>query len=366
LSSSGSSATGAVRPAADSPLVPPSRRVRWCAGACSLGIALLASAAACSSNHASDGATGASCSFTSPIPRRPAVPDSGLYDYGTIPQGTTVQAYATVQGLVALDTLIGNYLRGDVMVYTGTLSAHDDQSVLGPDCPGDGGNVACVNNSIATGPAVASLVTTNGVTSLDVHSLAQHKYVVFQQGAPDGGVGAGAGVTTVGLVLSDQYSGGNSGTCVGCAPPFASGPESITIQNLVSSVLVPNLDAAVRDGGTTDANLEATLHTYAAASLTRATPCELTWADLVELNTFTTSDAPSLGSFVEQGGEWVTELLGNLYMEDTDGGEYESYCSVAYELELYVNASNLADYGVRNFQTYIPDAGYDYNNYCSQ
>lgn len=239
----------------------------------------------------------------SPIPQVPAVPDSGLYDYGTIPQGETAQAYATTAALVALDALIGRYLRGDVVVYTGTLSAHDDQSVLGPDCPGDGGNVACANNSIASGPAVASLVTSNGVTSLNVHSLAEHKYVVFQQGAPDGGVGAGAGVTTVGLVLSDQYSGGNSGTCVGCAPAFASAPQSITIQNLVSSDLVPNLDAAVPDaagldGATTDANLEATLHTYATASLTRATPCELTWADLVELNTFTAANAPALGEFL--------------------------------------------------------------------
>jgi hypothetical protein len=339
--------------------------VHRCAGPCSLAIALLASAAACSSNHAS-GAPSASCSFTSPIPQPPAVPDSGLYDYGTIPQGVTAQAYATGQALVALDMLIGSYLRGAVVVYTGTFSAHDDQSVLGPDCPGDGGNVGCVNNSIANGPAVASLVTSNGVTSLSVHSLAQHKYVVLQQGGPDGGVGAGADVTTVGLVLSDQYSGGNSGTCVRCAPPFANTPDSITIQNLVSSVLVPNLDAAVPpDGATTDANLEATLHTYATVSLTRATPCELTWADLVELNTFTTADAPSLGSFTEQGGEWVTQLSGNAYME-TDGGEYENYCAVAYTLELYVNASNLADYGVRSFHTYIPDAGYDYNNYCSQ
>lgn len=54
-------------------------------------------------------------------------------------------------------------------------------------------------------------------------------------------------------------------------------------------------------------------------------------------------------------------------MEESDAGEYEEYCAVAYTLELYVNANNLADYGVRNFKTYIPDAGYGYyGNYCSQ
>jgi hypothetical protein len=329
----------------------------------------VAFASGCSSTASPASATAgaSSCGFSSAPPSAPSA-DASQYGYESdyVPQGTSVKSYVTAQALIGLDALIGSYLRGDSIVYTGTLAAHDDQSVLGSDCPADGGYVApCSNQSISNGPAVASLTTSQGVASLAVHSVSQHKYVVFQQGGSDGG-GFATGVTAVGLVLPDNFAGGNSGTCTGCAPSFANAPSTITFDNLVSLTEVPNLDASVPDASApdaavVDANTEALLRTYATASLTRATPCELTWYDLVELNVLNSTSAPGLGSFTLQGGEWSTVAKGNVETETASG----DYCSVSYSLEVYVNASNLADYGVRNYQTFIPDAGY-YENTCPQ
>jgi hypothetical protein len=292
------------------------------------------------------------CSFSGPLP---SPPDASLVDDYDPPSGVAVQTYAEAQGLAFLDAFVGSYLRGNTTVYTGTLSAHDNQSVLGADCVNDSGE--CANQAISEGPAVASLDQADGGETLSVNSLGAQQYVVFQQnsGAP--------GVTTVSIILRDGTSGGNSGTCTGCAPSFANKPHSIAIQNLTSTayVAVTVIDAGpgVTDAGVIlDAYAGAELNTYASTSLTLATPCDLTWNDLVALNSL--SPPSSLGettiaNFVQQGNDMVAVMQGSAYSYSPDA---ESGCTTNYTLDLYVNLSNLADYGVRNYTVVDVDAGY--------
>jgi hypothetical protein len=275
----------------------------------------------------------------------------------------TVEAYAEAQGLAYLDTFVGSYLRGDVTLYTGTLQASDNQSVLGNDC--GGGGTACKNQSITEGPAIASLVVSQGVATLSVHSLSDHEYVVFGQSSD------AASITNIGLVLPDSSEGGNSGSCKGCVPSFSSKPSSITFKDVVGTADVAiNPGQGNVDGGVTDANAGAPLSTHASLSLSQATACALTFDDLIELNAlnglatnnngYASTNAAS--TFAQQGNDMVALVQSSVYSYTANEG-----CTTSYTIELYVNLTNLADYGVRNFQTFTPDAGggYYYGTVCA-
>jgi len=318
---------------------------------------------ACSSSAptASPATVSSSCAYVAPIPNAPAV----VSDYGELPTGMTVQAYAEAQGLAYLDTFVGTYLRGGVPLYTGTLSASDNQSVLGEDCVADGSATECKNGSITEGPAIASLVIGQGVATLSVHSLSDHSYVVLTQSTD------AAGVTNVGIVLPDTSEGGNTGTCKGCVPSFSGEPASISFKDLVSTGDVAvNPGQGNVDGGVTDANAGAPLSTHASLSLSRATACALTFDDLIELNAlnglatnnngFASTNAAS--TFAQQGNDMVAVVQSSVYSYTANEG-----CTTSYTIELYVNLTNLADYGVRNFQTFTPDAGggYYYGTVCA-
>ena len=120
----------------------------------------------------------------------------------------------------------------------------------------------------------------------------------------------------------------------------------------------------VNDAGiVVDAYAGVELNTYASASLTLATPCDLAFDDLVELNSLGTGSTSSLSvngaSFVASGGEMVA-VVQSVVGTSTPNG---NYCSTDFSIELYVNTSNLADYGVRNYTVVHPDAGY-YDPQC--
>lgn len=326
----------------------------------------LSLAVGCGSKVTSTATTsGATCSYSGAIPKAPSSKlTGGGFGYGSPPQGVSVQAYAEANGLAYLDAFVGSYLRGDSTVYTGTLSAEDNQSVLGTDC--NGGSQACHDQSIASGPAVASLAVASGEATLTVHSLGAHKYVVFSQShtEPD--------VTTVGIVLPDTGAGGNTGTCSGCAPSFLKKPASIDVQNLVSTAYVavnPGVDAGpgvVDDAGiVVDAYAGVPLDTHASTSLTLATACDLTFDDLVELNSLgppstSGSSGQTSYNFVARGDQMVAVVQGSVYTYSEDAG---TGCTTAYSIELYVSTTNLADYGVQNYTVVHPDAGY-YQQYC--
>jgi len=313
---------------------------------------VVAAAVACTSNPAAPASTtpsavsSAACSYTGAIPSIPASPVTAddLASY-SLPSGVTVQQYAEAEAYQYLDSFVGQYLRGELTTYYGTLSAHDNESVLGLDC--QGGATACKDQSIAEGPAVASFTVASGVASLSVHSLTDHAYVTFQQAKGD------AGVTTVGLVLSDSSAGGNTGTCTGCVPSFVSKPEKIDFTNIKSTGEVA-VNAGLSDAG------GAELNTYASSSLTLGTPCSLTFDDLIELNALNPPNGTSAPVFTAEGGEMVAVLQGGIY-----GNTSNEYCLTSFTIEIYIDPTNLASYGVRAFQTFVPDAGY-YDNACPQ
>ncbi len=329
--------------------------MRLAHSAVSTALLVVAAAVACGNNACSSSTRSASssCGYSGAIPTIPASPVTAQdVQSQELPSGVSVQAYAEAQAYRYLDSFVGQYLRGDVTIYAGTLSAHDNESVLGTDCAG---GTACKDQSISEGPAVASLTVVEGVASLTVHSLAEHKYVMFQQ------TKEAADVTTVSLVLSDTTSGGNSGTCSGCVPSFASKPQTISFQNIESTVDVGvNAPPVGEDAGSRDAG-GAMLNTYASSSLTLGTACALTFDDLVELNALNPPSGLNAPVFTLEGGEMVAELRGSIY-----GNVSNQYCLTSYTIEIYVNASNLAAYGVRGYQTYVPDAGYYYGSVCPQ
>jgi hypothetical protein len=273
--------------------------------------------AGCGSSDASSdlGGSSATCAFSGAVPKAPKPPSSE----------TSVESYVEGQALVQLDAYLGTYLRGEATVYRGTLSAHDNQGVLGP--PPSHGFPGYESQTIRPGPAVAALTLSQGIASLTVHSSAAHKYVVLQQSKSD------PSTTSVGIILADKSSGGNTGTCTHCVPDFAARPGSIDFSNIESSQVV-NI------GSSGPQNQDVTLHTYATASLELVPPCMVTFEDLEELN------AASGLTFVSQDTEWVYELAGQAYDPKTG-------CAVSYTVELYVSATNLADYGVRSFSSMV-------------
>jgi hypothetical protein len=288
--------------------------------------------------------------------------NGGSFDYGTVPQGVSVQTFAEALGRQYLDAFVGDYLRGKWAVYHGTLSASDDQSVLGVDC--NGGEDACANQSITGGPAVASLTVVAGTATLTVHSLTAHKYVAFEQAT------ATPEVTTVGVILPDTSTGGNTGTCSNCVTPFGQTPASISINNADGTGYVavnPQPDASqgsVNEAGVVvDAYAGVKLDIHASGALTLGTACDLTFEDLLELNALGLPLATSPGipvDFEPQGDEMVAVVQGSAYSPDP---QMESGCTTYYTIELYVSTTNLADYGVRNYTLFQPDAGY-YEQVC--
>jgi hypothetical protein len=323
-------------------------RARLTVPSVALTIVVIAGLGCSSTAPASNGATTTTgvCGFSGTVPRLSLSSNTNdELESGELRNGGTVQNYAQAQGLQFLDSFVGSYLRGDTTLYAGTLQASDNQSVLGLDCAG----AKCRNESINEGSAIGSLAVSSGVATLTVHSLADHKYVVLTQSKSD------ANVSSVSIVLPDSRQGGNTGTCTKCVTDFLAKPSSISFKDLVSIA-----DVAVNPG--TDGGTGAPLSTHATGSLTLSHPCSLTFNDLVELNSMNglpisnNGYEPSvMNTFVLQDdGDMVATVQGSVYAYVG-----EEYCTTSYTIDLYVNPSNLADYGVRNFQTFKPDASYE-------
>jgi hypothetical protein len=240
------------------------------------------------------------------------------------PANPSAEANAEEQGLAFLAGFLGPYVRGEASVYRGTLTAHDNQGVLG-SAPANG-NPGYEDQSIPEGAAVATLSVTSTDATLTLHSLTQHEYMVLEQ------EGSLPGVTSIGIILGDTLIGGNSGQCSGCVPAFRDKPQTIDFAG-ASATSVVNLDV----GGD---NQNVTLRTYAAANLELTPPCSISFEDIAELN------GASGVAFVPMGSEWVAEWSGI-----ATGDSY--YCS--FQIELYVSVSNVAEYGVRNVE--FPDGG---------
>jgi hypothetical protein len=266
---------------------------------------------ACGSSGGNAASLSPACSFNGALPVVPKnVPESG-----------SAEDIAKAQGLTTLGSYLEPFLNGGVGVYKGTLSAHDNQGVLNGSMPA--GSSGYVSQTVDGGPAIASLTIIGGIAVLSVHSFAAHKYVVFSQETSDA-----QKTTTVGIILADSKSGGNTGTCTSCVPSLAGRPKTIDFSNLESTQIVN-----VNPTGESSDNV--TLHTFATASLELVSPCDVTFDDIAELN------AGDGLAFTQNAGDWTAQLAGYAY--PTNG------CATSYTVELYVSATNLANFGVRDY-----------------
>jgi hypothetical protein len=250
-------------------------------------------------NHASN------CSFTAPIPGAPSPASADA----------SIEVQAEAKQLSALDGIFGQYLRGDTHAYRGTVQARDTYVTI----DSDGG-------SIPEGAAIASLAIEGSLATLIIHNTSQHEYVWLQQSKSQ------PGLTQVGVILGDNSVGGDIGTCSGCAPDFFGAPASLSIRGLISSSAQSEIGA---DGG----NVPYTVQTFLTASLDLSEPCSLELADLTEL-----ASPQSLPRFGDGGSDLVWHVQDQII---TQGNPCE--LANSYTIDLFVNPSNLADYGVRNF-----------------
>src|SRR5580700_8448479 len=94
-----------------------------------LTLAMLSLASGCGgSPDATATSAASSCGFVGPIPTAPKTQPVGYgYGYGS---HSSVKDQAETQGLTALETYMGSYLRWHTTVYRGTLAASDNQGVL--------------------------------------------------------------------------------------------------------------------------------------------------------------------------------------------------------------------------------------------
>jgi hypothetical protein len=273
-----------------------------------LGAPLLLTLAACSGASGGASGTGGACSFTTPVPAAPSTPAAGA----------SVQAQAEAGGLGTLDAIFGGYLRGSTRAYRGSLEAHDNYNSAG--------------SAIEKGPALASLEISGDQAVLTIHSLPQHEYLYFAQSKkkPE--------ITQVGVILGDTSTGGDVGTCKGCVPDLFTSPASISFDNLVAS----SRQSAINPAGTGETSF--TVSTHATASLEVAEPCSLAYSDLIELASL------HLTHFAPSGGDMVWQTMGRIFTGQK--GLCQTY--VPYSLDLFVDPTNLADYGVRNYQPGAP------------
>ncbi len=251
------------------------------------------------------GQSGASC-----VLAPPSVPSP---DANAQPQGT-IEADA----LSSLDQLIGRYVRGDILIYRGTVTEHDNQTVYGLDADG----------SIAFTDAIATLSSSDANFFLFIAPLCQDALAVFGQLQQDP-------TTTlaypIGRTMSDELDGGCTGSC---APSFASKPSNIAWTNVTFS----------------DASLHPQpFQSTSTVDLRQQPPCSLTWDDVASASSPTVYPEASfgLGEFRRVGNEMVYQYTGTWSGPAAAGGPCVPLFS--FSIDVFVNLSNLADYGVRNF-----------------
>jgi hypothetical protein len=232
-----------------------------------------------------------------------------------------VQAQAEAAQAAVLDAMFGSYLRGDSHAYRGTFAVADNYPLsqnLAGEPPPDGA-------VIPRGAGLASLVVSGGVATLSLHNDGQ--YIPFTEAQ------ANPLLVVIGVILGDNAVGGDTATCTGCLPDLFSAPESISLAKLVPT----GFDADIAGG---DPNLKLA----ASGTLDVAAPCSLAFADLLEL-------APGVPKFEAEGKLEVWHVSGDIGSQGQNGCETMQ----SYTIDLYVDPTNLADYGTKNFVAGMTD-----------
>jgi hypothetical protein len=250
---------------------------------------------------------------------------------------------ATTQARYVMDALIGRYLRGEVAVYRGTLSAHDHVAFadgraeeLGPD------------HDIPSGPALARLGMrtatesdwappkkgANGhLASLVIRAADSKRYV---------GVAAldsEPGTTFSTAVAEARQYAPLAGGCVECGPDLAGQPAAITFDGLTTTAI----EQIYRDSHYVDVIVSTTV----TARLTRVAPCDLRYEDIFTADEITGPEysAPSLENGIDSGDEIVWHDTGTL------GSPSGHQCVpiTDYTIDRFVRKADLGVYGARNF-----------------
>jgi hypothetical protein len=282
------------------------------------------------------------CSFAGAVPAAPAAPDPAA----------TEQAQAEEREFVTLDAVVGRFLRGDVTVYRGTVSAEATSANINLPPP------YTMSNQFAEGPALAMLAirtaqpdewapaqtadyVAGNTATLLIHAHAADRYLVYAQVAGDPTRTWGGGFGTDG-------SGGLStnilvGSCVGCVPSLAARPATLGLSAATTIGTEPVIVAS--------ANVGVPVSTKATAALAVAPPCTLTWEDLAAL---ATAVAPNefaadihLNTYAVAGDEMLAHHAGSF-----GGPRSRGQCAMQtdYSIDVWVKRANLASYGTRNYK----------------
>jgi len=235
----------------------------------------------------------------------------------SIPSMSSTEAVGQAMGMMILDQMIGAYLRGDVAVYTGTASASDNQNV---------------SSGFAEAPDVTLSARGTALAGLDRHRLeitstCEEKVLVVQQWP------SMPGQTEVDAIAPETSVGGYSGACLDCIPDLSSLPDHITWT-----------DVAAASDPTAFPNDLGAFRSVSSVDLQRESPCSLTWDQLVVLNT----RFSPIVDFARVGNEMVATYSNSTSIPPN--GKFCNGSSTAFTIDLYVNLSDLSDYGTRNFQ----------------
>jgi hypothetical protein len=251
------------------------------------------------------GGTSGSLACTATTPSPPA------------PTGDTVRDTAQANEFAFVDGVVGVYLRGPV--YAGPASASDDSGGYGSG-PG----------AFATTNAIAAVVSYRYAAVLTIASPADHARLLLgqQPGSPE--ITEGLGILVDGTYMGGYSSGA---TCTSCTPDFLSTPSSF-----VWSDLDMHSPGAYFSDGSVE---EAPYDIISTVDLQRATPCVLTWDQIVTLN-----GGP--GDFVQEGNEMVQHSGGSVQTVEPSPAMCDGL-AYGYTIDRYINLSNLFDYGVRNY-----------------
>lgn len=157
---------------------------------------------------------------------------------------------------------------------------------------------------------------------LIVRGIESGQYVQFSQ------VKEQPGVTWVGTILAGDSVGGETTSCLDCAPAFAEFPAEISLESLTATSTIQLND----ENGTPQ---DVTLEVAASVTLDAVAPCDLTFEDLLLVNHRTPL------AFVQEGDEMVLHDSGVAPIPPPAPG----MCgSTEYTIDLYVNLSDLSDY----------------------
>ncbi len=231
------------------------------------------------------------------------------------------------QGVATMHQLVGRYVSGEVSVFRGTASASD--SIPAEPSAQQSFSHQSVIAALDLRAAYAfDFVNASGDAAvLRITVPATGDYVVLEQTAD--------ATTHVGTVNTSNQSGSQWESCGNCVPDLMTKPATISIASATAS-------------GTAGGPGGAFLQTTVSAQLATVAPSTLTFDDIQTLG-FADPYADnllSIGAWTTDGSELVSTASGTLL---ADGRFGQCATFTPFTVTVYVNATDLRDFGVRDY-----------------